>query len=263
MRFLADGLSRLHGHRPLRLPGLRSPGLAQAARRRPASRSSVIRRRSARCSPTSALGTSASTSTRSPRAACGSRRSRMARPVRELRCGAAALEAETLDGDARRLRRHLPADVLRRALARPRRLPAARRPAERPWRVLIRGCGREARAHGFAPRRCCSCASTRRTSSDCRGPRRSGCRSSSATGTEHPYRVDEFSAYHATVKRDFDAAMLAGSGRHVPRSGRALRHMRLRQAMRRAAQAGRPPLASRADAVGPGAGAAEPPASKR
>jgi uncharacterized protein len=29
-------------------------------------------------------------------------------------------------------------------------------------------------------------------------------------GTEHPYRVDEFSAYHASVKRDFDAAMLAG-----------------------------------------------------
>ena len=27
-------------------------------------------------------------------------------------------------------------------------------------------------------------------------------------GTEHPYRVDEFSAYHATVKRDFEAAML-------------------------------------------------------
>ncbi len=29
-------------------------------------------------------------------------------------------------------------------------------------------------------------------------------------GTEHPYRVDEFSAYHASVKADFDAAMLAG-----------------------------------------------------
>jgi predicted RecB family nuclease len=29
-------------------------------------------------------------------------------------------------------------------------------------------------------------------------------------GTEHPYRVDEFSAYHASVKNDFDAAMLAG-----------------------------------------------------
>jgi predicted RecB family nuclease len=29
-------------------------------------------------------------------------------------------------------------------------------------------------------------------------------------GTEHPYRVDEFSAYHASVKRDFDAAMFAG-----------------------------------------------------
>ena len=27
--------------------------------------------------------------------------------------------------------------------------------------------------------------------------------------TEHPYRVDEFSAYHAAVKRDFDAAMLS------------------------------------------------------
>jgi uncharacterized protein len=29
-------------------------------------------------------------------------------------------------------------------------------------------------------------------------------------GTEHPYRVDEFSAYHASVKRDFDVAMVAG-----------------------------------------------------
>jgi predicted RecB family nuclease len=28
--------------------------------------------------------------------------------------------------------------------------------------------------------------------------------------TEHAYRVDEFSAYHASVKRDFDAAMLTG-----------------------------------------------------
>jgi predicted RecB family nuclease len=29
-------------------------------------------------------------------------------------------------------------------------------------------------------------------------------------GVEHDYRVDEFSAYHATVKRDFEAAMLDG-----------------------------------------------------
>jgi predicted RecB family nuclease len=29
-------------------------------------------------------------------------------------------------------------------------------------------------------------------------------------GTEHSYRLDEFSAYHATVKRDFDAALLEG-----------------------------------------------------
>ncbi len=29
-------------------------------------------------------------------------------------------------------------------------------------------------------------------------------------GVEHSYRLDEFSAYHATVKRDFGAAMLAG-----------------------------------------------------
>jgi predicted RecB family nuclease len=29
-------------------------------------------------------------------------------------------------------------------------------------------------------------------------------------GVEHRYRVDEFSAYHGTVKRDFEAAMLAG-----------------------------------------------------
>jgi uncharacterized protein len=28
-------------------------------------------------------------------------------------------------------------------------------------------------------------------------------------GSEHPYRVDEFSAYHATVRRDFEFAMLA------------------------------------------------------
>ena len=27
-------------------------------------------------------------------------------------------------------------------------------------------------------------------------------------GVEHPYRLDEFSAYHANVKADFEAAML-------------------------------------------------------
>jgi predicted RecB family nuclease len=35
-------------------------------------------------------------------------------------------------------------------------------------------------------------------------------------GTEHPYRLDEFSAYHATVKRDFESAMLAEAGITYP-----------------------------------------------
>jgi predicted RecB family nuclease len=35
-------------------------------------------------------------------------------------------------------------------------------------------------------------------------------------GIEHSYRLDEFSAYHATVKRDFDASMLAGLGLTYP-----------------------------------------------
>jgi predicted RecB family nuclease len=35
-------------------------------------------------------------------------------------------------------------------------------------------------------------------------------------GVEHRYRVDEFSAYHATVKRDFEVAMLAEPGSTYP-----------------------------------------------
>jgi predicted RecB family nuclease len=35
-------------------------------------------------------------------------------------------------------------------------------------------------------------------------------------GVEHAYRVDEFSAYHATVKRDFDTAMRAEPGSTYP-----------------------------------------------
>ena len=35
-------------------------------------------------------------------------------------------------------------------------------------------------------------------------------------GTEHAYRLDEFSAYHATVKRDFDAALLEGLDETYP-----------------------------------------------
>ncbi len=35
-------------------------------------------------------------------------------------------------------------------------------------------------------------------------------------GTEHSYRLDEFSAYHATVKRDFDAALLEGLDETYP-----------------------------------------------
>ncbi len=35
-------------------------------------------------------------------------------------------------------------------------------------------------------------------------------------GVEHPYRVDEFSAYHATVKHDFETAMLEGPGSTYP-----------------------------------------------
>ena len=35
-------------------------------------------------------------------------------------------------------------------------------------------------------------------------------------GVEHPYRLDEFSAYHATVKRDFELAMVAELGSTYP-----------------------------------------------
>jgi predicted RecB family nuclease len=35
-------------------------------------------------------------------------------------------------------------------------------------------------------------------------------------GVEHPYRLDEYSAYHASVKRDFEAAMLAEVGSTYP-----------------------------------------------
>ncbi len=56
-------------------------------------------------------------------------------------------------------------------------------------------------------------------------------------GVEHSYRVDEFSAYHAGVKLDFEFGDARRRRRHVPGPRRALRCVRLCCPMRRAAEA--------------------------
>ena len=181
------------------------------------------------------------------------------------RAAARRRRARPIEAMAAGRRRHLPGDVLRRHVARPRRLPAAGRRPGPP--VALGPVPLRGRRHQAGPPR-----------QGQRGPpdllvRRPARARSRASGPEWLHvalggsaraverlRVDDYMAYYRSARDRFlagDGRRDAGglpAGRHVPGAGRALRRLPLGGRMRDPPARGRPPQPRRRDLGAPAAG---------
>ena len=141
----------------------------------------------------------------------------------------------------RRRRRHLPGDVLRRSLARPRRLPASGRAAEPARRLELRRRRHEARPPRQGRRRSSRCASTPTGSSSSRGSHRRRCTSSPATASARASRspiTRPTTAASRPASRRWCSDRAAASRSTYPEPGGPLPGLRL---VRRSASTGAGP----------------------
>ena len=161
-----------------------------------------------------------------------------------------------------RRRRHLPGHLLRRPLARLRRLPAAGRVAGAAiglGPVPLRGRRHEAGAAREGRRGAPDLLVRRAADERIQGvqPEQMQVVLGGSARETASLRVDDYMAYYRAAKRRFEAAVLGTdgapappplpAGRHLPGAGRALRRLPLGRALRPAAARRRPPLARRRD----------------
>ena len=129
--------------------------------------------------------------------------------------------------DARRRRRHLPGHVLRRPLARPRRLPPPRR--RRPsdlgdWSYEVADAKLARRVKAAALLQMCAYSEQRRAPPGRRAASRST--SSPATASATPFKLTDYSAYYRALKARFEALVLGAPSptpSTYPDPGRPLR----------------------------------------
>ena len=174
----------LRRHRSRRLPRLRAPDPAGARRARRPGAAADARRPRARHHPQARLRARGALPRGPPgRRPDGRRRSRPMARSTTVASSSASRRASNDRRDGLGRRRHLPGDVLRRHVARPRRLPAARRrrrPAIALGPVALRGRRHQARPPRQGQRRPPDLLATSTSSSGSRASGRSGCTSPSA-----------------------------------------------------------------------------------
>ena len=150
----------------------------------------------------------------------------------------------TLDAMRAGRRRHLPGDLLRRAMARPRRLPLSGRAAEpwaRDWSYDVADTKLSRGVKASAILQMCVYADLLER---LQGVPPETVYVVTGDGVEHAHRLADYAAYYRYAKRRFEERVLGGSGGRddVSRPGRALPRLRLVPDLHPAAARRRPPL---------------------
>ena len=177
--------------------------------------------------------------------------------------GRAAAGEHDRRGDARRCRRHLPGDLLRRHVARSRRLPAAgRAPASRRARSARTTTRSPTRSWPATSRRAPSSRSARTStsSSGSRGAGRSGCTSRSGEAPGRSGGSASTTTWPTTARAPIPGRGGRTDGRpstrrpHLSGAGRALRRLSLGRRVRDPPASRRPPQPGGRDLVTPASG---------
>ncbi len=205
--------ARLLGHGPRRLPRLRAPDPARTGRPGRARQATDARRSRARRHPPARLPARGALPGR-PASRRPDRRRDRARtgrpPIAATTLRDAA--ARTIEAMAVGRRRHLPGDVLRRHVPRPRRLPASGGRRRIGRRAGGRTTTRSPTRSWPATSRPAPSSRSARTSTSSSGSRASGrngstSRSAAARGPSRRLRVDDYMAYYRSARDRFLATL--------------------------------------------------------